>query len=78
MASKHWETTTSLSWDLTELSLSFSGSYVDSTKWIKNKKITISPENDEDDKCFQHTVIVALDVKTSKNVYKEQQRFDHS
>ena len=34
-------------------------SYIDSPDWIKKKKATINPKN-KDDKCFQYTVMVAL------------------
>ena len=36
------------------------GSYIDSTDWIKNKKTTINPINNKDNKCFQYAVTVAL------------------
>ena len=29
------------------------GSYIDSPDWIKNKKATINPTNENDNKCFQ-------------------------
>ena len=35
------------------------GSYIDSPDWIKKKKATVNPK-DEDDKCFQYAVVVAL------------------
>ena len=35
------------------------GSYTDSGDWIKNKKTTTNKKN-EDDKCFQYAVKVAL------------------
>ena len=34
-------------------------SHIDSSDWIKNKKATINPENN-DAKCFQYTVTVAI------------------
>ena len=37
-----------------------SGSYIDSPKWIKNKKATINPQNKDDDKCFQYAITIAL------------------
>ena len=37
----------------------FSGSYIDSPDWIKKKNGTINSKN-EDDKCFQFMVTVAL------------------
>ena len=38
------------------------GSYIDSPDWIKNKKGTINPRN-EDDTCFQYAATVALNYK---------------
>ena len=35
------------------------GLYIDSPDWIKKKKATINPKN-EDEKCFQYAVMVAL------------------
>ena len=35
------------------------GSYIDSPDWTKKKKATITPKN-EDEKCFQYAVTVAL------------------
>ena len=37
------------------------GSYIHSPKWIKNKKSTINPINN-DYKCFQYAVILALNL----------------
>ena len=37
-----------------------SGSYIEAPKWIKNKKATINPQNEDDDKCFQYAVTIAL------------------
>ena len=36
---------------LNKISLSRGGSYIDSPKWLKNKKTTINPKNNYD-KCF--------------------------
>ena len=38
---------------------SFQLCHIDSPDWIKNKKATINPKN-EDDRCFQYVVTVAL------------------
>ena len=35
------------------------GSYIESHNWINDKKVTTNPQNN-DDKCFQYTVTVAL------------------
>ena len=48
-----------LYYNLNKLSLSRGGSYIDSPKGLKNKKATINPKNN-DDKCFQHALTVAL------------------
>ena len=44
---------------LNKISLNRSGSYIESPKWIKNKKSTINPKNNHD-MCFQYAVTVAL------------------
>ena len=46
------------------------GSYIDSPKWLKNKKSTINPKNN-DDKCFQYAVTLALNLD---NINKLPQR----
>ena len=61
-----------LYYDLNEISLSRGGSYIDSPKWLKNKKATINPKNN-DDKCFQYALTVALNheqikKRSSKNI----------
>ena len=48
-----------LYYDLNKISLSRGGSYIDFPEWLKNKKATINPENN-DDKCFQYVLTVAL------------------
>ena len=52
------------------ISRSRSGSYIDSPDWIKNKKVTISPKNNEE-KCFQHAVTVAFN---HESIVKDLQR----
>ena len=42
------------------------GSYIDSPKWIKNKKSTINPKNN-DYKCFQYAVTLALNLDNIDN-----------
>ena len=48
-----------LCYNLNKVSLSRGGSYIESPKWLKNKKATINPKT-KDDKCFQYTLTVAL------------------
>ena len=51
-----------LNYKLHEISLNWSGSYVDSQKELKNKKATINPKYTVD-KCFQYALTVALNHK---------------
>ena len=55
-----------LYYNLNKVSLSRGGSYIDSPKWLKNKKATISPKN-KDDKCFQYALTVALNYEQIKD-----------
>ena len=41
-----------LYYDLNKISFNGGGLYIDFPEWLKNKKATINPENN-DDKCFQ-------------------------
>ena len=42
------------------------GSYIDSPKWLKDKKSTISPKNN-DHKCFQYAITLALSFDNINN-----------
>ena len=56
-----------LCYDFNKISLNRGGSYIDSPKWLKDKKSTINPKNN-DDKCFQYAVTLALHlVKIKKD-----------
>ena len=59
-----------LYYDFNKISLHRSGSYIDSPKWLKDKKSTINPENN-DNKCFQYAVTLALNLD---NIEKNPQR----
>ena len=48
-----------LYYDFNKISLKRGGSYTEFAKWIKDKKSTINPKNN-DCKCFQYGVTVAL------------------
>ena len=50
-----------LYYDFNKMRLSRGGSYLDSPKWLKDKKTTINPINN-DDKCFQYAVTLALNL----------------
>ena len=48
-----------LYYDFNKISISRGGSYIDSSKWLKDKKSTINKKNN-DYKCFQYAVTLAL------------------
>ena len=53
-------------YDFNKISLNRGESHIESAKWIKDKKSTINPKND-DYKCFQYAVTVALNRDKIKN-----------
>ena len=55
-----------LYYDFNEISLNRGGSYIDSPKWLKDKKSMINPKNN-DDKCFQYAVTLALNLHNIDN-----------
>ena len=55
-----------LYYQLQKTSLKKNGSsYIDSPKWLKNKKATINPKN-SDNNCFQYALTVALNYQSIK------------
>ena len=53
-----------------EVNFRYGESYIDSPDWIKKKKATINPKN-EDDRCLQYVVTVALnyeEIKWNQNI----------
>ena len=52
---------------LEKISLKRGGSYIDSPKWLKNKKATINPKNENYDNCFLYALTVALNHQNIKN-----------
>ena len=48
-----------LYYDFNKISLNRGGSYTEFAKWIKDKKSTISPKNN-DYKCFQYAITVTI------------------
>ena len=50
-----------LYYDFNEISFNRGGSYIDSSKLLKDKKSTINPKNN-DDKCFQYAITLALNL----------------
>ena len=55
-----------LYYDFNKISLNRGGSYIDSPKWLKNKKSTINPKNNNY-KCFQYAVTLALNLDNIDN-----------
>ena len=56
-----------LYYDFNKISLNRGGSYIDSSKWLKDKKSTINPKNN-DYKCFQYAVTLALNLDKIKKI----------
>ena len=50
-----------LYYDFNKISINRGGSYIDSPKWLKDKKSTITPKNN-DYKCFQYAVTIVLNL----------------
>ena len=55
-----------LYYHLQKISLKRGGSYIDSPKRLKNGKVTMNPENN-DDNCFQYALTVTLNYQNIKN-----------
>ena len=55
-----------LHYHFNKMSINRGGSYIDSPKLLKDKKSTISPKNN-DDKCFQYAVTLALNLDNIDN-----------
>ena len=59
-----------LYYEFNKTSINRGGSYIDSPKWLKDKKSTINPRNN-DHKCFQYAVTLALNLN---RINKDPQR----
>ena len=59
-----------------KVDLKRSGSYIETPDWIKKKKTTINVEND-DDKCFQYSVTVALNYDEIKKHHQRVSKVKH-
>ena len=53
-------------YNFNKISINRGGSYIDSPKWLKDKKSTINPKNN-DHKCFQYAVTLALNLDKINN-----------
>ena len=52
-----------LEYHLHKISLNTGSSYIESPIWIKNKGVTINPQNNEDNKCFQYAITTSLNYQ---------------
>ena len=59
-----------LFYDFNRITISKGGSYIESPKWLKDKKCTINQKNN-DNKCFQYATTLALNFN---NIDKNHQR----
>ena len=55
-----------LYYDFNKISINRGRSYIDSPKWLKDKKSTINPKNN-DHKCFQYAAVLALNLDKINN-----------
>ena len=60
------DSTDLLYYHLQKVGLKRNGSYIDSPEWLKNKKATINPQNN-DDNCLQYALTVALNHQNFEN-----------
>ena len=59
-----------LYYDFNKTSIYRSGTYIDSPKWLKDKRLTINPKS-KDNKCFQYAATLALNID---KINKDPQR----
>ena len=64
-----------LYYHLQKIGLKRGGSYIDSAEWLKNRKATINPKNN-DDNCFQYALTVALNHQNIGKTLKEYQKLN--
>ena len=55
-----------LEYELHKIDIIRAESYIVSPDWIANKKATINPKNEKDNKCFQWSIIAGLNYKIIK------------
>ena len=64
-----------LYYDFSKTSIYRGGTYIDSPKWLRDKKSTINPKN-KDNKCFQYAAALALNLDNiDKNPFFEIKPF---
>ena len=65
-----------LYYDFNKTSIYRGGTYIDSPKWLRDKKSTINPKN-KDNKCFQYAATLALNLDNIEKTLKEYQKLNH-
>ena len=71
-----YDSVDALYYNLNNISLNSDGSYIDSPKSLKNEKSTINPKNN-DDKCFQYVLTVALNYEKIKKDLQRISKIKH-
>ena len=57
------------------IDMRWSASYIETPEWLKNKKATINPKN-EDDNCLQYSVPAALDHQDIGKIHREYKKIN--
>ena len=57
----------SMTYDINKTIINRSGSYIESPTWLKSKKCTINPQNQNDNNCFHYAVTVAMNYDEINN-----------
>ena len=70
-----------MAYKIHKVGLKRGGSYIESPKWLVNKKAAINPKNIKDDKCFQYAIVLSLSYneikkKQLENIFKKTKRED--
>ena len=52
-----------LEYHLHKIRLNRGSSYIESSEWIQNKRVTINPKNTKDNSCFQDAIVAALNYQ---------------
>ena len=64
-----FESVERLDYKLQKIKLKRGGWYINSHKWIRDKKGTINQKNEDDNNCFQYALNVALNYQNIEKSY---------
>ena len=67
----------SLNYIFPKVDLKRSGSYIETPERLKNKGATINCQNDDDDKCFQYAITIALNYNEIGNHHQRVSKVKH-